>query len=100
MLNKEEAIEILKKELPYLKDKYGIKKIALFGSFAKEKQRNESDIDIIVEFERPIGLKFVELAEYVESILGRKVDILTPEGIKSIRVSSVSEDIIRSAIYV
>lgn len=57
-------------------------------------------MDIIVEFEKPIGLKFIELADYFENILGKKVSLLTPEGIKSIRVKNVAEDIEKSIIYV
>ncbi len=100
MLTKEETINALKKELPYLKAIFGVKRIGLFGSYSKGIQREDSDVDLIVEFEKPIGLKFVELADYIENILGRKVDILTPEGIKSIRVKKVAEDIKKSVVYV
>ncbi len=100
MLTKKEIITILKKELPYLKAIFGVKRIGLFGSFSKGIQREDSDVDIIVEFEKPIGLKFVELADYIENILGRKVDILTPAGIKSIRIKKVAEDIKKSIVYV
>lgn len=100
MLNKEEIIKGLKKELPYLKATFGVKRIGLFGSFAKGIQREDSDIDIIVEFEKPIGLKFIELSDHIEKALGRKVDILTPAGIESIRVKKVSEDIKKSIVYV
>ncbi len=100
MLTKEETLNILKKELPYLKAAFGVKRIGLFGSYSKGAQREDSDVDLIVEFEKPIGLKFVELADYIESILGRKVDILTPEGIKSIRVKEVAENIENNIIYI
>lgn len=100
MLTKEEVIKTLKKELPYLKATFGVKRIGLFGSYSKGLQREDSDVDIIIEFEKPIGLKFVELADYIESILGRKVDILTPEGIKSIRVKEVAENIEKNIVYV
>ena len=100
MPTKEETINILKKELPYLKAFFGVKRIGLFGSFSKGIQREDSDVDIIVEFEKPIGLKFVELADYIEYILGKKVSLLTPEGIKSIRIKNVAEDIKKSIIYI
>jgi len=79
---------------------YGVKRIALFGSFAKGEQRADSDIDILVEFKRPIGLKFMDFAEYIEKLMNRKVDILTPEGINGIRIKSVAENIERGLIYV
>ncbi len=100
MLTKEETIKLLKNELPYLKAIFGVKRIGLFGSYAKGIQRENSDVDLIVEFEKPIGLKFVELAEYIENILGKKVDILTPAGVKSIRIKKVADDIEKSIVYV
>ncbi len=100
MPTKEEIITTLKNELPYLWSFFGVKRIGLFGSFAKGIQREDSDIDIIVEFEKPIGLKFIELSDHIEKTLGKKVDILTPAGIESIRVKKVAEDIKKSIVYV
>lgn len=100
MLTREKIIEKLRLELPFLQQKYGIKKIGIFGSFARGKQNEESDIDIIVEFERPIGLAFMDLANYLEDIFEMKVDILTPEGIRSIRVNKIAQTIKESVIYV
>jgi predicted nucleotidyltransferase len=57
---------------------YGVKRIGLFGSHAKGAPSERSDVDLVVEFARPIGLKFIEFAEYLESLLGKKVDVLTP----------------------
>ncbi|MBU4266148.1 MAG: nucleotidyltransferase family protein [Candidatus Altiarchaeota archaeon] len=100
MLTPGKVIEILRKVLPHLGSSYGVKKMALFGSFAKGVQREDSDIDILVEFEKPIGFKFMDFAEYIEKRVGRKVDILTPEGIKGIRIKQVAEDIRRGVVYV
>jgi len=74
--------------------------IGLFGSYAKGKQTENSDVDIVAEFERPIGLRFVEFAEYLEKILGKKTDVLTPEGVKGIAVRRIAGDIEKSIIYV
>ena len=52
------------------------------------------------EFERPIGFKFIELVEYLEHLLGRRVDVLTPAGLQGIRVSRVAQDITESIVYV
>lgn len=100
MLNKEKILEILRNKYPYIASEYGVKRIGLFGSYAKEKQTETSDVDIIAEFERPIGLKFVEFAEYLEEILGRKADVLTPEGVKGITIKRIADDIEKSVIYV
>ena len=100
MLTKKKVIEILRKELPYFVSRYGVKRIELFGSYAKGTQAEDSDVDVIVEFERPIGLKFVEFGDYLEKILGKKTDILTPAGIEGIRIRRVAEDIRDSVVYV
>jgi len=55
--------------------------------------RPDSDVDIVVEFERPIGLKFMEFVTYMENLFGKKVDVLTKDGIKNIRVKNVSTEI-------
>ncbi|HLC14907.1 MAG TPA: nucleotidyltransferase domain-containing protein [Thermodesulfovibrionia bacterium] len=100
MLNKERIIEILKEKYPYLVSEYGVKKIGLFGSYAQERQTEKSDIDIIAEFDKPIGLKFIEFTEYLEEILGKKTDVLTPEGIKGIIIKRIADDIEKNIIYV
>jgi uncharacterized protein len=91
---------IIKQEYPYLKNHFGIKRIGIFGSFSTRKINEKSDIDLVVEFEKPIGFQFMVLAEFLENKLGRKVDILTPDGIKTIRVKHVAERIRESIIYV
>ena len=57
-------------------------------------------MDIIVEFERPVGLQFVELADYLEDLLGRDVDLLTPAGIQAIRSPHIAESIRQGVVYV
>lgn len=99
-MTRENIFLILKKELPYLKEKYGVNRIALFGSFAQNQQTEKSDVDLVVEFEKPIGLDFIDLAEYLEKVIGKKIDLLTPDGISSIRIPRVSESIKRNLIYV
>lgn len=100
MLTKQKITALLRKELPHLRSIFGVKRIGIFGSYSKGVQKEDSDVDLIVEFERPIGLKFFELSEYIENLLGKKVDILTPAGIKSIRLKDVAENIKKSIVYV
>ncbi|MBW1616416.1 MAG: nucleotidyltransferase family protein [Deltaproteobacteria bacterium] len=99
-MNKETIIEKIRIQYPYLISEYGVKRIALFGSYSKNQQTENSDIDIIAEFEKPIGLKFIEFTNYLENILGKKTDVLTPEGVKAITVKKISDDIEKSIIYV
>lgn len=100
MLTKERITGILREKYSYLTAEYAVKRIGLFGSYAKGTPTEASDIDIIVEFERPIGLKFVEFTEYLENLFGKKVDVLTPAGIKGIRVERVARSIQESILYV
>ncbi len=77
-----------------------MEKIGLFGSYSKGTERDDSDIDLVIEFGRPIGFRFMELAEYLEQLLGTPVDILTPAGVDGIRVPQVAAEIQDSVAYV
>lgn len=98
MPNREEMITLLRQHYPYLAARYGVTKIGLFGSYACDQPDETIDVDIIVEFERLLGFRFVELAEYLEHLLGRQVDVLTPTGVRGIRLPWVAEEIERSVI--
>ncbi len=100
MLTRKEIFSILKNQLPYLRNYFGVSRIAVFGSFAEGSPRENSDVDLLVEFDKSPGLKFIELSEYLEKKIGKKVDILTPGGLKGIRLSRVAEDIKNSLHYV
>jgi predicted nucleotidyltransferase len=65
-----------------LSKKYGLSQIAIFGSYGREQQTNESDVDILVDFKKPIGIEFIDLAEELEILLDKKVDLVSKNGIK------------------
>ncbi|MCX7810144.1 MAG: nucleotidyltransferase family protein [Leptospiraceae bacterium] len=73
----QEIQRILKEHKEEIREKYGIVIVGVFGSYARGEQKESSDVDIIVELESPIGLKFYELWDYLENLLGIKVDVLT-----------------------
>lgn len=100
MTARNSTLELIKKNYSYLSDEFGIEKIGIFGSVAKGTETKNSDIDIVVKFGKPIGLKFIELVEYLENLFDKKVDILTIEGIKNIRFKEIADDIKRNTIYV
>jgi len=95
-----EIIKKIKENYPLLSKEFGVKRIGIFGSVARHEEGPDSDIDIVVEFNRPIGLRFVNFVEYIENLFGRRVDVLTKEGIRNIRVKTVSSDIEKDIIYV
>ena len=87
--------EILKKHKKELKERYKVKSIAIFGSYVRGEQTEKSDIDIMIEFYEPIGLKIVDLKDYLESILNVKVDLITKNSIQNPYIKkSIEEDLI------
>lgn len=101
---KQEIMQILKKQIPYLQEKYGVQRIAVYGSFAKGNQTKKSDVDILVQLMKPLGLEFVELAYYLEKILKKKVDLATFDTLKrsmeSPRYKHIASDIEETLSYV
>ncbi len=78
----DEILKILREELPYLREKFHVKNIGLFGSYARGEQTEGSDIDLIVEFEKPIDFfTLVELEDYLTEKLGAKVEVVTPNAL-------------------
>ena len=78
-----EIREILKQQKEFLKKKYKIKEIGIFGSYVRGEQTYTSDVDILVEFEEvPSLLKFVELENYLSDVLGVKVDLVEKKALK------------------
>lgn len=100
MLTRERVVELLRAQSRYLSDEFCVRRVGLFGSFARGEAGEESDVDLVVEFDRPIGLRFMELADYLEQILGRRVDLLTPEGLRTIRNPRIAREIASGLIYV
>lgn len=100
MPTRTQIIELLRQEYPILKKNFGVKKLAIFGSFAKGTQNSKSDVDIVVEFTKNPGLKFIKMCEHIEKCLGREADILTFAGVKSIRSKAVIHSIRKNLIYV
>ena len=95
MKTKGRILNVIKTELPLLRDKFNVKSVGLFGSCARGEQTRKSDIDLLVEFESPIGLfELVELEEYLSGILGAKVEIVTPDALKPLMKPSVLKEVI------
>jgi len=85
----------LSKLKPYLREKYGVKKIGVFGSYARGEEKESSDIDILIELEKPIGWEFFYLKDYLEKKLGREIDLVTVNALKP----RIRERILREVIY-
>ena len=95
MKTREEVLRILSNELPYLNEKYGVGKIGLFGSYSRDEQVSGSDIDLLVQFERPIGFfKFIAVEDYLKGKLGEKVEILTEDALKPVIKPRVMKEVV------
>ena len=80
-----EIKQILKEQQPYLAEKYGVTIIGVFGSYVRNQQRADSDIDVLIELERPTRISLlglVELEHYLSDVLGTKVDVAIKQNLK------------------
>ena len=75
-------------------DKYPIKSIAIFGSYARDEQTDESDLDLLIEFYDKIGIGFIDLAEELEDYLGIKVDLVSRKGMKDRYFRAIKSELV------
>lgn len=79
----EEIRETIKLHKEDLKEEYGVKEIGIFGSYVRGEQKAISDVDILIELERPIGfVKFLKLEKRISDLIGVKVDLVTKKALK------------------
>lgn len=95
-MKRQEVVALLSRHRPAL-DRAGVKSLALFGSMARDEASDTSDVDLIVEFERPTGLfGLIRLEQQLEQLLGRPVDLTTPDGLKP----RIRDQVLSEAVYV
>jgi len=87
-------IKALKIYKDYLRQKYKVREMGIFGSYAKNEQKMGSDLDILVEFYEPVGLGYFELKDFLEDVLKIKVDLVTKMGIKPQLKDKILKDVI------
>jgi hypothetical protein len=88
------SLQLLKEEV---EDHYPVRKIGVFGSVARDEQTDESDIDLLVEFSRPVGfVTFMRLEHFLSERLGRPVDLVTTDSLKPV----IRQDVLAEVIYV
>ncbi len=96
-MKRKDVLSILQKERQELVDRYNISALCVFGSVARDDARQDSDVDILVEFSRPVGLfQFIELQQRLEALLGSKVDLGTPRSLRP----RIKERVLQEAIRV
>ena len=85
--------DILTRHKQRLYEQYGLNALAVFGSYGRGQQTNQSDVDILVEFKRPIGLEFIDLAGELEKLLNLKVDLVSKRGIRPEYLLEIEPDL-------
>ena len=91
-----QAINLLQQKKTELSERYHVASLTLFGSVARDEAQLDSDVDILVEFNHPVGLfHFIELQQHLEEILGCKVDLGTPRSLKPYIKDRVMHEAIR-----
>lgn len=96
MITTNDILSKLKELKPELYNVYSVKEIGLFGSFSDNTFTEDSDIDILVEFNKPIGWKFFSLEIYLEKIFNRKIDLVTKNALKD----QIKESILKQVKYI
>ena len=92
------VIQILKEKNAELTKQFGVKSLLLFGSVARNEATTASDVDLLVEFSRPVGyFGLFALQDYLESLLGCSVDLGTPDSLKPYVKERVMGELIRVA---
>jgi uncharacterized protein len=92
MMNLKVVSILLRRHLAVLHQR-GVKSLAVFGSLARGEETPASDIDVLVEFDRPVGLfEFIRLKLYLEELTGMHVDLVTPDALRpAMRAEILSE---------
>ncbi len=79
---------------PELQRKYHVNSIGIFGSAVRNDFNTESDIDIIVDFSQPIGISFIDLADFIEKKMNSKIDLVSRKGIKPQYFNAIEGEIV------
>lgn len=93
-----EEIKVQLEQLkPTLKEKFKVKTIGVFGSYVRGEQKRGSDVDVLVEFEEPVGFfEFIDLEDYLSQLLGVKVDLVSKKALKP----HIGEHILQEVIMI
>ena len=94
MKTKEEIINLLSQQKHEYAEKYKVRSMAIFGSYARGDQGDNSDIDIIVDVDPSIGLEFVTLAESIERLVGQRVELVSLRALKPRQLEYIQPELI------
>ena len=82
-VSRQDVLKILHRETAKVRTRFGVKRLALFGSVARDEARPDSDVDVLVDFDGPVTLdRYMGLKFHLEDALGARVDLVTTSGLK------------------
>ena len=94
---RQDILSSLKKLKSEVEKEYSVKTIGVFGSVARDEQTGTSDIDLLVEFSKPVGfVTFMRLENFLSERLGTQVDLVTSDSLKPV----IRQDVLAEVIYV
>ena len=91
---REEILSLLIQNKSELENRFKVRQLAIFGSYARGDQRADSDVDILVDIDPSIGLEFITLAEKIEQLLGLPVELVSLRAIKPNKYDYIEQDLI------
>ena len=94
MGGREKILQRLRTIKPDLQQEFPLRQMALFGSWARDEQTETSDVDILVDVDPSIGLRFVTLADRLESVLERHVDLVSSRAVKPSLLRRIQAELI------
>jgi predicted nucleotidyltransferase len=86
--------KILTELKPELEKNFHVSSIGIFGSVARNESSSESDVDIVVDFNQPIGISFIDLANLLEEKIKTHVDLVSKKGIRPQYLSSIEKEMV------
>jgi uncharacterized protein len=94
MYSRDQILSMLRSKKPELQERYPISELGVFGSYARGDQNSNSDIDILVDFNGQIGIRFIKLAHELEDLFSQKVDLVSRRAIKPRYLPFVEKNLI------
>ena len=92
--SREEILSLLAQNKSKLENKFKVRRMALFGSYARGDQKSDSDVDILVDIDPSVGLEFVTFAEQIEQMLGLPVELISQRAIKPSKLRFIEQELI------
>lgn len=97
-MTRDMILDLLRRHSALINERFGVKRLALFGSAARDELRSDSDIDVLVEFTGPATFQsYFDLKAYLEEVTGRCVDLVTEKGLKPRARRHVEQELVRVA---